>query len=123
MEPKRRVYFDRDTTNIIKGVVLIMMFMHHFFTFPDWWVDGVSYPVLRTLAPYFTLPFKMCVPVFCFITGYFYYFNDHKDYKYSLKKITDILISYWGVFIVLAVLAVICVGYEYSVSSVIKEEP
>lgn len=28
-------YFQKDVTNIIKGIALIFMFIHHMFTFPD----------------------------------------------------------------------------------------
>lgn len=68
-------FFDRSTTSVIKGIAVIMMFIHHFFTFPAWWVGGVHYPLLEKLAPYFSMPLKLCVPVFCFITGYFYCFK------------------------------------------------
>ena len=121
MSQERKTYFDKSTTGIIKGIALIMMFIHHFFTFPERWVDGISYPLLETLAPYLCDPFKMCVPVFCFITGYFYYFNKDKSYRYSLKKITDIFVYYWGAFIALAIVAVCCAGYKYSVLSFVGE--
>lgn len=32
-------FIDRNTTNAIKGIALILMFIHHFFTFPDLWID------------------------------------------------------------------------------------
>ena len=114
-------YFDRNTTNILKGIALIMMFIHHFFTFPAWWGEGVSYPLLEKLAPYFCTPFKLCVPVFCFLTGYFYFYNEKKTYKYSLRKITDILISYWCVFFIFAIIAVVCLNYPYTLENFVKE--
>lgn len=114
-------YFDKDTTGILKGIALIMMFIHHFFTFPEWWGEGISYPLIKGLSPYFREPFRLCVPVFCFITGYFYFFNKDKSYKYSLKKITNILISYWCVFFVFAIIAAVCVGYQYTLNDFVKE--
>lgn len=114
-------YFDKDTTAILKGIALIMMFIHHFFTFPEWWGAGISYPLLKELSPYFREPFRLCVPVFCFITGYFYFFHQDKSYRYSLKKITDILISYWCVFVPFAVIAAVCVDYQYTLSDFVKE--
>ena len=107
-------FFDKNTTSVIKGIALVMMFLHHFFTFPAWWVKGISYPLLRDYSPYFRSPLKLCVPIFCFITGYFYFFNTHKSYKYSLKKITDILISYWSVFFIFAFIATVFVDYKYT---------
>ena len=114
-------YFDRQTTGVIKGIALIMMFLHHFFTFPEWWVEGVYYRRISILSQYFRAPLKLCVPIFCFITGYFYYYNKNKTIKYSLKKISDILISYWFVFFVLAAVAVNISGYKYQTVNFIKE--
>lgn len=114
-------YFDRFTTNVIKGVALVMMFIHHFFTFPAWWLDGISYPLIEKVAPYVCMPLKLCVPIFCFLTGYFYAYNKSKTLKYSLKKISDILISYWCVFFVFAAIAIVGKHYQYTISGFVKE--
>ena len=121
MEKTSSAYFGKDTTAVIKGVALVMMFYHHFFTFPDWWVEGVSYPLLAKLAPYFCAPLKICGCVFCFLTGYFYFFNQKRDYKYSFRKITDILIHYWFVFFIYAIIAVVAVSYKYTLGNFVKE--
>lgn len=91
--------FDRDTTLFIKGIALIFMFIHHLFTFPKWYVDGISYPELAGFASYFCLPFKLCVPIFAFLTGYSYEFVKNKTYKYSIRKIIAFLSMYWIVYI------------------------
>lgn len=114
-------YFDKDTSSILKGIALIMMFIHHFFTFPTWWGEGISYPLIERLSPYFCAPFRLCVPIFCFLTGYFYFFNKNKSYRYSVKKITDVFISYWCVFFILAIIAVLCVDYQYTPGNFVKE--
>ena len=98
-----------------------MMFAHHFFTFPTWWTDGINYPFIRNLAPYFCDPLKLCVPVFCFLTGYFYFYNKDKSYLYSARKITDILIDYWCVLLLLAVLSAITIHYVYTPVGFLKE--
>jgi uncharacterized membrane protein len=67
-------YLKRDISSAIKGIALICMFLHHFFTFPDWYVEGISYPYLLGIVQYFYAPLKMCIPVFAFLTGYFYCF-------------------------------------------------
>lgn len=114
-------FFDKSTTNIIKGVALIMMLVHHLFTFPDYWTSGVFYPFFNTYADFFRNQFKICVPVFCFMTGYFYYFCKTKTYKYSLKKITDFLLTYWIVFLVFALISVFVAGYHYDISTLVFE--
>ena len=114
-------YFDKTATNILKGIALILMFLHHFFTFPEYWVDGIAYPTLEKLAPYFCLPFKTCVPVFCFITGYFYFFHTGRNYRYSFKKIVSLYAYYWSVFALFAILAAACAGYRYNFKGIILE--
>ena len=98
MNDNRKPYFSCKMTNAIKGIALVMMFIHHFFTFPSMWTNGIRYPILEKWAPYLCEPTKICVPIFCFITGYTYYFCKNKNLVYSLRKITDLLIVYWGVF-------------------------
>lgn len=114
-------FFDKSTTNIIKGVALIMMLVHHLFTFPHYWIDGINYPLLAEVSGFFQNQLKICVPVFCFLTGYFYCFCKTKTYKYSFKKITDFLINYWILFIVFGLLAVFIAGYRYSFSDIVLE--
>ena len=114
-------YFDRNTTSVIKGTALILMFVHHFFTFPEWWIEGITYPIISRLSPYFCWPLKICVPVFCFISGYLYSFNREKNLKYSVRKIFQILVRYWIVFFVFATIAVLILGYRYSFIGFVKE--
>ena len=114
-------FFDRDTTSIIKGIALIMMFVYHFFAFPIWWGRGISYSLIEKLSLYFGPSLQLCVPIFCFITGYFYFFNKSKSYKYSFFKITDILITYWVVFFLFAIIATVFVEYNYAFWNFIAE--
>lgn len=114
-------YFDRNTTAIIKGIALLMMFVHHFFTFPGWWLSGISYPTIERFAPSLNEPLKLCVAVFCFITGYFYFFNHKKTFKYSFKKIDNILVNYWFCFAILAVFAALFAHYSYSAKDILLE--
>lgn len=121
LKGKNTPFFDKETTLIIKGIALLMMFAHHFFTFPEWWIDGIKYPVLEQLAPYFSSPLKLCVSIFCFLSGYFYYYAKDKTYSYSARKITDLLIDYWGVFFLFAFIAILTVGYYYTPGGIIAE--
>lgn len=106
-------FISKNTTKSIKGIALIMMFIHHLFTFPDYWIEGVYYPWLILHSNGFNLSSKLCVSIFCFLTGYFYFFAKKKNIKYSVRKVTDLLCAYWIVFIPLAIIALIN-GYEYS---------
>ena len=63
-------------SDIIKGMAIVLMFVHHFFCFPTWYVDGISYPKLTGFAEFFRFPTKICVSIFAFLTGYAYSKNN-----------------------------------------------
>ena len=110
---ERRPYFSREMTDILKGIALLFMFAHHFWTFPDWWT-GRGVPVFEEIAFYFRNPLKLCVPIFCFITGYTYFFHRTRTFRYSAKKIVNFLILYWISFILLAAFTYCFTDYRYS---------
>ena len=67
-------------TNILKGIAVIFMFVHHMFTFPRWYIDSISYPELKDFASFFCSPFKLCVgmfalkrPIMCFCWYVYFY--------------------------------------------------
>lgn len=105
---------DRRTTGALKGIALILMFVHHLFCFPEFLVDGISYPWLQDFADLFCMPTEICVPIFAFLTGYFYAFAKNRTLRYSIRKITDLYISYWAVYLVLLGLALILGCYDFS---------
>lgn len=111
----------RDTANAVKGAAILLMFIHHFFTFPSWYIEGIAYPQLEGFASFFCLPTKICVSIFAFLTGYFYVAFKKGSYRYSFKKITDILISYWVVFLPMLLLALICGEYQFHLQQVLLE--
>ena len=114
-------FIEKKDTNIIKGVALIFMFIHHFFTFPDRLIEGISYNGLDLFAELFHDPFKICVSLFAFLTGYFYYFNKNKSFKYSFKKSTDLYINYVVILALMLIMDVILKCYRLSAKNVILE--
>lgn len=117
----QRSYFDHKTISIIKGIALIFMFIHHMLTCPHYFIDGISYPSLDAFAEHYQNPFKLCVSVFAFVTGYCYFFGKDKSLKYSLKKITNILIVYWMIYILFLMIAIITDTYAFDWESIIYE--
>jgi len=110
-------YLNKEITLAIKGIALILMFTHHFFTFPNWIISGNSYPYMVR----FCYNLKICVPIYAFITGYIYAKNeDKRNIKYSIKKITDILLYYWSVYIVFLIINFM-IGNKFSFIDIIKE--
>lgn len=105
---------DRSTTGALKGIALILMFVHHLFCFPEFLIGSISYSRIQEFADLFCMPTEICVPVFAFLTGYFYHFTKEKSLRYSFRKITDLYISYWVVYLFLLALALVLGCYEFS---------
>lgn len=108
-------------TNVLKGTAVIFMFVHHMFTFPRWYIDAISYPELKEFASFFCSPFKLCVGIFAFLTGYGYFFKKDKNLWYSLRKIILFLIRYWSIYIPLLILAVILGCYKFQLMDFVLE--
>ncbi len=93
--------FDQRTTNILKGIAVILMFAHHFFGYPEW----IAAPNQYTGLPFIGTPWSysigkygsICVSIFAFITGYGVYFSYKKGnvFTNSLEKIAVLYIKYW----------------------------
>ncbi|MBQ7645878.1 MAG: acyltransferase [Clostridia bacterium] len=107
-------FIDRESTNVIKGVALVFMFIHHFFTIPSYYVEGISYPELSGFAELFKYPFEICIPIFAFLTGYFYWYAKNKTYRYSIKKCSDIWVNYLFTFALLLIPAIALGVYDWS---------
>lgn len=116
-----RSFIARDETNIIKGVAIVLMFIHHFFTFPSFWIDSVAEIYSDNNFVFLNTSFKICVPIFAFLTGYFYFFAKKKTFRYSIKKSTDFWICYLVVFALLVTATILSGTYSFSIVSIIKE--
>lgn len=122
MERISKNFIDREYSNVIKGIALLLMFIHHFFTFPDtFFIKNLNVPDLQYFAEIFNEPTKICVSIFAFITGYFYFFTKRKSFRYSLKKASDLYVNYLVVFIFLFLLALFLGFYEFNIKDIILE--
>ncbi len=82
-------------SNIIKGLAIILMFIHHTFGFPDRILPPNHYiPLLESinLEYYIALFGKVCVPIFLFISGYG--ISASKNHN-QFKRIFSFLKIYW----------------------------
>lgn len=103
----KKSYFSRPVSDGIKGVLLILMFAHHFFGFPDTYISGVSLPWLAPFSAALRWPLKICVSSFAFLTGYFFCLSADKGYRRVIRKLRDFLISYWIVYLPFLALALL----------------
>lgn len=78
---------NKKTTQMIKGVAILIMIAHHFIIFSF------------TRVPYIVMLFgkscKICVGIYAFLSGYGYFFAKEKTIKYGMKKIWSLLQIYW----------------------------
>lgn len=78
---------DKKTTQMIKGIAILIMIAHHFIVIPF-----SDLPYLVTLFGYAC---KICVAIYAVLSGYGYYFTKEKTIRYGLKKIWGLLKIYW----------------------------
>ena len=109
-----RSFIERDETNIIKGIAIIFMFIHHFFTIPYYLIDSVAEIYRNNNFSFFYSSFRLCVPIFAFLTGFFYHFANKKVLRYSIKKATDLWITYFVVFICFVITEFFLGVYDFS---------
>lgn len=114
-------YIDKEYTNIIKGIALIFMFIHHFFTFPDRLVSGINYAHIDMFSEFFHTPFKLCVSIFAFLTGYFYYYNNKKNLRYSFRKATDLYVNYIIILLMMLALDGVLKCYDFNIKNIALE--
>ena len=108
--PAARPLFARVTTDALKGAAVVMMFAHHFFTFPEWFICEGSYPASQGFTELMRLPLAMCVPVFAFLTGFFYARRprEKRTMAHSLGKIGEVLAGHALALLVLLALSRLC---------------
>lgn len=105
----KKFTFTKEHTEIVKGLAILLMLVHHLFGFPEWYADGVSYigiPLRAHNLEYVVAQFgHICVSIFAFITGYgmFFSYKGGNVFKKSVKKGVSFLLSYWLVLFLVAI--------------------
>lgn len=78
---------DKKTTQMIKGVAILIMLAHHFIVF--------SFSKLPNSVVLFGTACKICVAIYAVLSGYGYFFAREKTVRYGLKKSFGLLQIYW----------------------------
>lgn len=100
MMAERKVVFDRNMTNIVKGVGMLLMFCLHGYN-QDYY--DAPQPSWDYSFSNLGLGFQLCVGTFAFMIGYGYNFAKNKDLRYALSHITRLFIPYWVILFLLTV--------------------
>lgn len=94
------ISFTRNHTQILKGIALVLMIVHHTCT-PSYWETEGSY--IYMLLQYLQHATKMCVWIFAFLVGYGFFCSKNKTIHYSFKRILLLVVPFWimlfGMFI------------------------
>lgn len=106
----------KDVSLKIKGIAIIIMLIHHFYGFPNWYIDIANYPSIKILGTALNVwienSTKICVGIYAFITGYAYYKNNKQTLKYGIKKSFSLLKKYWFVTFLIFVPIIYFVCHE-----------
>lgn len=78
---------DKKTTQMIKGMAILIMLAHHFIAF--------SFSELPHSVMLFGVSCKICVAIYAVLSGYGYFFAREKTVRYGLKKSWGLLQIYW----------------------------
>lgn len=106
---------------MLKGIAIILMFVHHFFAFPGWWANGIYYTSIAEHADYLRAVTKICVCIFVFMTGYLFFYSKDKSYKKSFKKILLTYGVYWIIVIPFFALAILTGVQNFSILGLLGE--
>ena len=97
-------FLSRDDTKAIKGIAIILMLSHHLWGFPDRIMGGVPrYGIMifgEPMPQYFAVFAKICVSLFFFAGGYGMYISNRNKEFDPVKKLKNLYIPYWKVFVV-----------------------
>ncbi len=110
----------KDNSTKIKGIAIMVMIIHHFFTFPEWYVVEYSKGI-DSFAAYMCEPTKICAAIFAFITGWAYALNQDTTLRNSFKKIVKFLLNYWVIYIVCFAIAYTYCDYRPSFIEIVLE--
>lgn len=97
-------FISREDTKWVKGIAIVLMLMHHLWTFPDR-IAGGGLKYLFTIFDQSSIVYlgsfgKICVSLFFFIGGYGTYLG-YVGKEYDLVgKLKKLYISYWKVFVI-----------------------
>lgn len=99
-------FFGKRESTLMAGIAIILMFIHHFFGFDDYLMDGVEWwptalignlAIERIIASFG----KFCVHIFAFMSGYVIWkrSNDYTSWKSLFLRLAKFLVCYWIVLV------------------------
>ena len=111
----------KEQSYILKGIGILLMVVHHFFTFPEWIIaGGGGYAPNLLFAEILKSPTKLCVCIFAFVSGWAIALGK-LTYKEAFRRIKQLFINFWCIAIPSIVFAVLICGFKISALDICKE--
>lgn len=102
----------KDCSNMIKGIAVLMMIMHHLWTFPDR-IPGLA---LLNVETQIGSAAKICVSIFMFLSGYgLYYTYAHKGSIRVWHRVKNVYKRFWKVFFIFVPIGLIFLSKPFSI--------
>lgn len=120
MIDNNKYLINKETSIFFKGIAILLMLIHHMFTFPNWIIAG-RYTANLTFAHYFNVPTRICVGIFAFVSGWAFVLRKQKRLGWVVKKIIGFYITYWIAFVVILIFAICCCNFHPNILYIIKE--
>lgn len=118
---KTEYYFSKDTSLSMKAITAFVLMFHHLFTFPGWYNTDRYISLVTNNIVLLRILSSSCNGIYLFLTGYFYSYSKKKNYKYSLRKITDVYLEYLIICCSACLLFFLLGKYHPSISDLMGE--
>ena len=110
MEKEKTVRFDKYTSQAMKGIAIVMMLFHHQYLsrkrFEGFTVSFA--PFADDTMIYMCSVFKICVPIYAFISGYGLYLSYRKKrsapVRWTAGRLVKTMSGFWIIWILSAVI-------------------
>ncbi|MEE0040395.1 MAG: acyltransferase [Blautia sp.] len=109
MEKERNIRFDKYNSQAMKGIAIVMMLLHHMYLKKSYEGYDVSYaPFPEDTMLYMCNVFKICVPIFAFISGYGLYLSYRKKRTtpvgWTVSRLIKTMSGFWIIWILSAII-------------------
>ena len=117
MEGKQAIKFDKYNSQAIKGIAIVMMLFHHMYLSQDRFegLNVVFTPFSAERIMYLCRTFKICVPIYAFISGYGLYLSYRKNNstpgKWTAKRLIKTMGGFWIIWGLSVVILQLYNGY------------
>lgn len=115
--------FTKKHTQIVKGIAIILMLMHHLFAYPE--RLNYKYIGLLNIEQYIGEFGKICVAMFLFLSGFGVYYSLCKtdiikeNFYKCIRKMKLIYINYWIVFLLFIPIGFLIFNVKFNWSELI----